>query len=428
MDGDIPCAAILYELKMQAMQELDKSLGVGTYEQKVYAVLKACLSEGESVEIHPQFDFYAPKGIKKLKWKAKTAIEVKFRLIYDTLSKIKYQYDNKSSDVDNLVVVYFEAVSSLTSSFLPYMQSLYGRDISIKSYEDLCKIGGEPSYNENKSKNSNVDQGIKDKILTQAKESIRKDRISLFLGAGVSASAGVVTWDKLIEQLCIKKDLSKLDSDIADTIKGRYIINRYKGANKELSEEFYEDIKSILYSGSSKTSELLGTIAKVVNISHIESIITYNYDDLLEQAIETKKCHAVYDKSRPNEGSEIQIYHVHGYLPHTGRGSDIILGEKEYHKIYQEAYSWGNVEQLHALCRSTCFFIGLSMKDPNLRRLLDIAADGGNEREAVHFAFLREIEHNIPFTEEILRSFGISCIWYKQHKDLPKLLENLIDD
>ena len=103
------------------------------------------------------------------------------------------------------------------------------------------------------------------------------------------------------------------------------------------------------------------------------------------------------------------------------------MGEKEYHKIYQEYYNWGNVEQLQALCRSTCFFMGLSMKDPNMRRLLDIAADGGNEREAVHFAFLREIEYNVPFTEEILRSFGISCIWYKQNKNLPGIIEKLME-
>lgn len=410
------------------MQNLDKSLGVGTYEQKVYAVLKASLSEGESIEIHPQFDFYAPKGIKKLGWKEKTAIEVKYRLLYDTLSKIKSIYDNIGSSIDNLIVISFESVTSFSMQLLRTKQGLKGRDIEILSYDDLYEKGGRPNLIESKSENADIDRGIKDKILAQAQKAIHKDRVSLFLGAGVSTSAGVVTWDKLIEQLCIKKDLSKLDSDIADTIKGRYIINQYKGLNKELSEDFYEDIKSILYSSSPKPSKLLETIAEIVNISNIESIISYNYDDLLERAITAKRCHAVYDKSRPTNGEEIQIYHVHGYLPNEGRGSEIILGEKEYHKIYQESYNWGNVEQLHALCRSTCFFIGLSMKDPNLRRLLDIAADGGNEREAVHFAFLREIEHNVPFTEEILRSFGISCIWYKQHKDLPKLLKSLIAD
>lgn len=410
------------------MDSQDKILGIGTYEKKIYLLLKACLSEGESLEIHPQFDFYAPQGIKKINLKAQTAIEVKFRLIYDTLSKIMYQYDNKSNEVACLVVVFYETVSSFSLQFLHDKQELHGRDILILSYEDLYKKGGRPNIKENANEKANIGKDIEDKILSQAKESIRRDKVSLFLGAGVSASAGIVTWDKLIEQLCITKRLSKLDSDIADTIKGRYIVSQYREPNKELTYEFYEDIKSILYSSSPKTSSLLETIAQIVDKSNIESIITYNYDDLLERAISSKKCHAVYDKSRPNDGDEIQIYHVHGYIPHEGKSSEVILGEKEYHKIYQEAYNWGNVEQLHALCRSTCFFVGLSMNDPNLRRLLDIAGDGGNEREAVHFAFLREIEHNVPFTEDIMRSFGISCIWYKQHKDLPKLLKCLISE
>ena len=102
-----------------------------------------------------------------------------------------------------------------------------------------------------------------------------------------------------------------------------------------------------------------------------------------------------------------------------------MLGEKEYHKVYQEAYNWGNVEQLHALCRNVCFFIGLSMRDPNLRRLIDISNDGG-EIERVHYAFLRKSENDVPFMEKIMRGFGVNCIWYDEHEDLPRMIYGLI--
>lgn len=68
------------------------------------------------------------------------------------------------------------------------------------------------------------------------------------------------------------------------------------------------------------------------------------------------------------------------------------------------------------------------MKDPNLRRLLDISIEAGSEIEPTHYVFLREIEYNVPIMEKIMRSFGILCIWYKQHSDLPKLLNELMDD
>ena len=119
------------------------------------------------------------------------------------------------------------------------------------------------------------------------------------------------------------------------------------------------------------------------------------------------------------------VYHVHGYIAESGEHSDLILGEQEYHDVYAESYNWGNVEQLHALCRTTCFFIGLSMADPNLRRLLDIS-NKGSDVEPAHYVFLRRIEYNIPFTETIMRGFGVNCIWYDNHEDLPRILEELI--
>ena len=69
------------------MSNSSQILGTGTYEQNVYIVLKACLSVDESVTLHSQFDFYAPNGINLLNWPPKTAVEVKYRLIYDTLLK-----------------------------------------------------------------------------------------------------------------------------------------------------------------------------------------------------------------------------------------------------------------------------------------------------------------------------------------------------
>lgn len=52
---------------------------------------------------------------------------------------------------------------------------------------------------------------------------------------------------------------------------------------------------------------------------------------------------------------------------------EIVLIENDNHRIYSEVFDWSNVEQLRALTRCTCFFAGLSLKDPNLRRLLEIA-------------------------------------------------------
>ena len=95
----------------------------------------------------------------------------------------------------------------------------------------------------------------------------------------------------------------------------------------------------------------------------------------------------IFGMNQPQQA--FPIYHVHGFIPYDNSQiikSVPILSEEEYHRVYANSYNWSNVEQIHALSRTTCIFIGLSMTDPNLRRLLDIAIRD-SENEARHFVF-----------------------------------------
>lgn len=398
-----------------------------TIEQEIYKQISRCLGNDETIALGREFDIILPNGVKKLKWPQNTAIEVKYRLIYNSFSRIKELYD-KIRPQKLLVVVVEDSVSSFRLESNAHMSR---RNIEVLSYQKFKHLVNSITTDENTqeiAEKHEEDAYIKDNNLNirrKAKESLRNSKISLFLGAGVSASAGVATWNGLLEQLCIKKGLSKIDSDIDSVVKGRYVIDEYKKQERELPDEFYEDMRNILYANI-HSSKLINSISSLIAKSSIESIISYNYDDLVEQKVkEDKPCYSVYDKSRPIDGKSLHVYHVHGFIPQSGDCSPIILGEKEYHRIYQESYNWGNVEQLHALCRSVCFFIGLSMADPNLRRLIDISIDGG-EVEPVHFVFLRKIEYDVPFMEKIMRGFGINCIWYDKHEELPILIDSLV--
>jgi hypothetical protein len=397
-----------------------------TIEKDVFILISECLSQDEGIVFGGEFDYLLPDGVKKLKWPKNTAIEIKYRLIYNSISKIREIYDRLQPS--KLIVVVMN--ENMTSLKLTNNASRVRRPIEVISYQDLYKkISAidisNTDYTEEENCGNKYQDNVEANIQEKVKGVLKRDKISIFLGAGVSASAGVVTWNSLLEQLCIKKGLPKIDSDIESVIKGRYIIDAYKKQQKEIPDDFYIDMRNILYANI-HSSKLINSIAKLIATSNIESIISYNYDDLVEQKVnEEKPCYSVFDKSRPIDGSSLHVYHVHGFIPQNGDWSPIVLGEKEYHQIYQESYNWGNVEQLHALCRSACLFIGLSMNDPNLRRLIDISNDGG-EVEPVHYAFLRKIEYDVPFMEKIMRGFGINCVWYERHEDLPKLLETFI--
>ncbi|WP_176421876.1 SIR2 family protein [Fibrobacter sp. UWH1] len=217
---------------------------------------------------------------------------------------------------------------------------------------------------------------------------------------------------------------------VADNVvQGRYLIDLYKNNFNDLTQ----DVKSFLYQNLKK-SALITSIAGIIKQCNVESVVTYNYDDLLETELgvySNNVCYPIYGLSRVPNGVKTPIYHVHGYLPRTknGASSIIVLGEKEYHDIYRESNNWGSVEQLHALNRNVCFFIGLSMTDPNLRRLLDLSAGNDSEVGRVHFVFLIR-EPSRPgyesFMERTMRDFGINCIWYNNHNDLPSLLNDLL--
>ena len=432
------------------------------FEREVYKLISMCLSENETLLFDEHFDFCAPSGVKKLEWEQKTCIEVKYRLMPYSFERIKYNFDMNSPR--RLIVIYFDNrdIPVNLIEALPIK-----RPIDFLSYSKLSKKVESLNLSKEDIDDAvrKVTIGKEEYNILEAKKALKNNKVSLFLGAGVSASAGVVAWNDLLEQLCIIKDISKIDNDIESVVKGRYIIDSYEQEGKlkrkkledeieeetdilkkkrfqellkytpkdvDLPDSFYQDMRSILYDAKTKTSKLIESIANLITKCKIESIISYNYDDLVEQEINRNqnkyhiKCRPIYDKSGPIEDGIRYIYHIHGFLSNGPVPSGkIILGEKEYHKVYQDSYNWSNVEQLHALNRSTCFFIGLSMSDPNLRRLIDISFDG-SDIDPVHYAFLRRIEYNVPFMEKMMRSFGVNCIWYDNHKDLPALLDSLI--
>lgn len=417
----------------------------GTIEMQIFMTVSAKLNNEESIEFENNSTFWLPKGCDELNWPEGTAVLVKYRLIHDTIVKLNRLYGNKT------VLFYYDR-----------SDTLYDGDKDRKIYEKLHHEIREEYFRYIEvfeiskfiRENPLSDKFNREKAYRQwttfydeykkqsASRILKEERFSFFLGAGVSASANMPSWKKLLDELCNKKKIPKLDNSVNNVVQGRYIINEYSDSSGKIVKSFYDDMRNILYSHL-RGSYLIDVLAAVINkywgffYGH-ESIISYNYDDLVEEAINGGRsyfpssyfgapiAYPIYDKSRLKKKNGIPIYHVHGFVSHHWKNmySSIVLGEKEYHKIYQESFNWGNVEQLHALTRSSCFFIGLSMTDPNLRRLIDISNDGG-EVDQVHFAFLRSSEYNVPFMEQIMRSFGIHCIWYDEHDELPDLLADL---
>jgi hypothetical protein len=148
--------------------------------------------------------------------------------------------------------------------------------------------------------------------------------------------------------------------------------------------------------------------------------------------------------------NELAINHVHGFLPENSENYEglaeslLVFSEEGYHSLIQDPYSWSNIIQLNLLRENTCLMIGLSMNDPNLRRLLAISAKRIDEPR--HYAILmkQEIKKspnikteirdeslqafanvNQDLQEKTFQQLGVNIVWVESYEEIPSILDSV---
>ncbi len=409
------------------------------------------------------YDIFLPEGLKNaarplggkyvsLDLKGPTGVEIKGRLLFDTISRYGDLYSEllKHNEVSSFLLIYIEG--KVPTSVYSYIYHKYKGRFHILSLEQF--LGIKLPRNTRGPVISEVTydwRSDRDSTMGHAKVSIAENNFSLFLGAGVSMSANLPSWWNLLKDMidtCKQKEFKDRDIEKltkvcynSSIVMGRFV--RMMMEKKSNDEDYYQCLHDALYGGiSAYRSPLIDEICNLVysKKSQAQSIITYNFDDVMERALRERGIgnYSVFGQNQPQRF--FPIYHVHGFIPYANK-DDIksvpVLSEEEYHRVYASSYNWSNVEQLHALSRTTCIFIGLSMTDPNLRRLLDIAIQD-SENDPRHFVFLprisefgtdknAEAKNNeaMKIQKQIFVELGLRVIWYRDYNELPKLLKNL---
>ena len=394
---------------------------------------KECVyQEYSSDKSRIRYDLYLPYGCKALNISSRTAIEIKLRISYNTLERCKHLYNIAINEdkLNDFFVIYSYAPNYDND----YTDSFINEGVCFYSF-DYFKANAEKA-NEDYPIKELTWQEEQDIAIKKANDSFHSGKNTLFLGAGVSSSAGLPSWNKLLQSMieqssqCYNSEdysnnLNK-DSDNSSIIKGRYIKMLYNNDDNN----FVTSIKNAL-NVSANDSLLIRNIGNAIKTKRINQIITYNYDDLIENELDLSGINFTsISKSERLIGDSLPIYHVHGYIPIIRKNSkynpnDVRLSEDSYHEIYKDSYHWSNVIQLYALNNSTCFFIGLSMKDPNLRRLLDISTKRGDE-SIYHFAFLKRDEFTQhKLTDNIFREMEVQILWFEEVNELPHLINRI---
>ena len=457
--------SVLFDLSIVDVdndQIIQNEISLGRW---IVDALTLLLSLGESYDLAKEIPIkqlgfsyiptiYLPKGCVAINLKGSTVIEIRNNLLYDTEIQQSEIYRLLVDDgiVNNLLIVYINS-----NQFSLKDENILGRVRFINAISFVVQTkkainagrGGVNAALRGDKQKSNISwETIRNERLKIAINDFNRFDSVIFAGAGVSASAKIPDWQTLLKNLLeggIIINSDDFDSvfksmDSSNLLAARYIEKSLNTDKKAIVNK----IRKLLYpTDAIQESYLITTICELImNQKNLRSVITYNYDTLIEDSLRTKgkHCFSVYKNSR-DESNSFPIYHVHGIVFRNNENElpeDIVLTEDDYHRVYSEVFDWSNVEQLHALTRCTCFFIGLSLNDPNLRRLLEIAQrDSG--KAVRHYVFLErrnaydeteKAEKDFQTRENMLADLGLNVIWYKgndEHRELPILLRLFIN-
>lgn len=297
--------------------------------------------------------------------------------------------------------------------------------------------------------------------LESLKRKYQSEEVALFLGAGVSIDSGIPLWSKLINNLLAsmitsRLKVTKISSEELNRIiniayqnqenspitQMRYIRSAFDNGtyNKLVHDALYANKPTI-------QSNLLRAISNICiptrNHIGVQGIVTYNFDDLIERRLRSDNVsvNSIYDEGGCSSPDKLSVFHVHGFLPKKideDQEHELIFSEEDYHRVYRDAYCWSNIVQLNYLRENSCLFIGCSLTDPNLRRLLDVAARSNEDPR--HYALLRrpqisetagiskeDIETyrkiDMSIKEKCFATMGINIIWIDEFEEIQGVLQ-----
>jgi hypothetical protein len=282
---------------------------------------------------------------------------------------------------------------------------------------------------------NNLDRLIRD---------LRTKPLVLFLGAGINAGLGFgcKDWKDLLSKM-LDGAMTELGGGAGPRIdlKGESagdLLTRATLAKEILGRNYLPIFRRELYRNydvkefreDSANDSRRATIFSVARLcmppSTVHAVVTYNYDQFLEDLLGgPEDLRAGILSGRPvnyvGEG-RLPIYHVHGFLPSPGNPAlgpdrDVVLSYDEYFKNVLEPNSWQTVTQSFFLMNCACLYVGTSLTDWNMLRMLRNTMLYSSNDSRYLLVCDRSIRREGPATAELrvrateLRQVGVRLIY-----------------
>lgn len=211
-------------------------------------------------------------------------------------------------------------------------------------------------------------------------ELIRKEEVIIFAGAGLSIYAGFPSGIKLKEIIYneLTKSEKKEISEYLNLTELTEQFSRIRNNNRNALTKILNE--TFLKPPSSKPT----VHHKISSVPHINTLITTNYDKLLEESY-GNKAQMIYSESQIPliDKSKVQIFKIHGDLIDP---TSIIISQSDYNNFFKQESEknlfWSIIKE--RLATKSVLFLGYNLEDPNVAILFDKITEAfeANRREA----------------------------------------------
>ncbi|MEN0067264.1 MAG: SIR2 family protein, partial [Myxococcota bacterium] len=197
-------------------------------------------------------------------------------------------------------------------------------------------------------------------------------RLSVFFGAGVSASAGLPTWPELLAQLAIRAGFDEADREglrrLGPLDQAELIARRFGAAALGPHVRDCLDIGDALGLGHALLAGL-----------PVSEFITTNYDDCFERACAAIGRPVARLPYAPATQAQRWLLKMHGCV---SAPDDIVLTRQHYVRYAERNAALAGIVQAMLITRHM-LFVGFSLDDDNFHRIVDAVrrALAGSERE-----------------------------------------------
>ena len=308
------------------------------------------------------------------------------------------------------------------------------------------------------------------------REAYEADGLVLVLGAGVSLRSDIPDWKCLLIRVAENRDHQELADElragtiqlpVAASVLQKRIDDRTEFV-ETVREALYRDLPPAIRAGDrdalvehvrgNTTMRAVAAMCVVPDTKRpgkyeqnerIDAVATFNVDALFQTYVRARYGpRLLRTTERASAGAKrgkTSIYHLHGHLRFDRKArdpkkeaSEVVLTEQDYFDFFNDSTSVFTYTFLYLLRERPCVFVGLSLEDGNLRRLLHLSAkerrggyrsegetDAGVEAKVQrHFAFLLEegSTETRQVREDALSLLGTRVIWVQQFEEIDDVL------